>query len=299
MSRRVAITSIPAGGSAATTSYLWCGTGICQARNAASAPTRAYYAEGEFVPSPSAHSEYYGSDQIGSTRRVFTGTGAAAYSYDPYGRILQSAGTVTDFNYAGMFYNADSGLYLTQHRAYDPVSGRWLSRDPAGEQADDQANLYTYVKGNPVSLQDPTGLQSEEREPRLEEEMRELERDINPNIRDGLDYTPRPSLPAQPPANACPVPAVTPVGRSGNPMSVIPGTNEPTPINGRDYTGHALDQMQGRGIYPSAVENTIQTGVSAPGNVAGRTTYYDPTNNLTAVTDAVSGRVITVRQGKP
>jgi hypothetical protein len=29
-----------------------------------------------------------------------------------------------------MFLNADSGLYLTQYRAYDPVSGRWLSRDP-------------------------------------------------------------------------------------------------------------------------------------------------------------------------
>jgi hypothetical protein len=33
-----------------------------------------------------------------------------------------------------MFYNADSGLYLTRYRAYDPISGRWLSRDPDGEQ---------------------------------------------------------------------------------------------------------------------------------------------------------------------
>jgi RHS repeat-associated protein len=32
-----------------------------------------------------------------------------------------------------MFYDADSGLYLTQYRAYDPLSGRWLSRDPIGE----------------------------------------------------------------------------------------------------------------------------------------------------------------------
>jgi hypothetical protein len=35
-----------------------------------------------------------------------------------------------------MFYNADSGLYLTQYRAYDPMSGRWLSRDPMGEISD-------------------------------------------------------------------------------------------------------------------------------------------------------------------
>jgi RHS repeat-associated protein len=31
-----------------------------------------------------------------------------------------------------MFYHADSGLYLTQYRAYDPRIARWLSRDPIG-----------------------------------------------------------------------------------------------------------------------------------------------------------------------
>jgi RHS repeat-associated protein len=56
-----------------------------------------------------------------------------------------------------MFYNADSGLYLTQYRAYDPVAGRWLSRDPIGESSDPAANLYRYVNGNPVSLIDPDG----------------------------------------------------------------------------------------------------------------------------------------------
>jgi RHS repeat-associated protein len=33
-----------------------------------------------------------------------------------------------------MFYNVDSGLYLTQYRAYDPNAVRWLSRDPAGRK---------------------------------------------------------------------------------------------------------------------------------------------------------------------
>jgi len=35
-----------------------------------------------------------------------------------------------------MFYNLDSVLYLTQYRAYDPVVGHWLSRDPIGEISD-------------------------------------------------------------------------------------------------------------------------------------------------------------------
>jgi RHS repeat-associated protein len=56
-----------------------------------------------------------------------------------------------------MVYNADSGLYLTNYRAYDPVAGRWLSRDPIGESSDPAANLYAYVGGNSLSLVDPTG----------------------------------------------------------------------------------------------------------------------------------------------
>ncbi|MBS0219679.1 MAG: hypothetical protein JSR91_02960 [Proteobacteria bacterium] len=66
-------------------------------------------------------------------RRASSPSSAPAYSYDPYGIPLQGTAPVTDFVYGGMFYNADSGLYLTKYRAYDPVAGRWLSRDPLGE----------------------------------------------------------------------------------------------------------------------------------------------------------------------
>jgi RHS repeat-associated protein len=91
-------------------------------------------------------------------RRVFLSTASApAYSYDPYGNALQSTAPLTDFGYAGMFYNADSGLYLTQYRAYNPVIARWLSRDPLGESSDQAANLYAYVNENPVGLRDPEG----------------------------------------------------------------------------------------------------------------------------------------------
>jgi len=135
LSRRTAITSTPAGGgSAVTTSYIWCGSRICQARDASNSIAREYYSEGEFVPGSPTQSFYYGIDQVSSIRRVFVNTSSApAYSYDPYGNALQSTTPFTDFNYAGMFHNADSKLYLTQYRVYDPISGRWLSRDPIGE----------------------------------------------------------------------------------------------------------------------------------------------------------------------
>ena len=159
LGRRTAISSTPpGGGGAVTTSYLWCGSVICQARNSSDAVTREYYDEGEYVPGSPAQPYYYGADQIGSVRRVFaSATSAPAYRYDPYGNALQATAPLTDFVYAGMFYNADSGLYLTQYRAYDPVSSRWLSRDPLGEGGDPDATLYAYGGGNPIVVTDPTG----------------------------------------------------------------------------------------------------------------------------------------------
>ena len=161
LGRRVSIASTPAGGgSATTTSYLWCGSDICQARNASNTTTRSYYDEGEYVPGSPAQPYYYGIDQIGSVRRAFASTSSAlAYGYDPYGVPLQTTAPVTDYVYGGMFYNADSGLYLTRYRAYDSVVGRWLSRDPLGEATTSPVgNLYTYVGGRPTNATDISGL---------------------------------------------------------------------------------------------------------------------------------------------
>jgi RHS repeat-associated protein len=160
LSRRRTIASTPpGGGSATTTAYLWCDEDICQARDGGNTTTRSYYGEGEYVPGSPAQTLYYGIDQIGSVRRVFVSTTSApAYGYDPYGLPLQVTAPVTDFVYGGMFYNVDSGLYLTNYRAYDPVAGRWLSRDPLGEETDPAANIYTYVGGNPPNVSDPLGL---------------------------------------------------------------------------------------------------------------------------------------------
>ena len=117
LGRRATISSTPPGGGSATvTSYLWCGDDICQARNAGNTTIRSYYDEGEYLPGTPAQTLYYGIDQIGSVRRVFASVSSApAYGYDPYGAPLQATAPTTDFVYAGMFYNADSGLDLTKN----------------------------------------------------------------------------------------------------------------------------------------------------------------------------------------
>lgn len=89
-----------------------------------------------------------------------------------------------------------------------------------------------------------------------------------------------------------------PVGRLGNPMQVPSPQNIRTTISGREFAGHALDQMQGRGFMPSVVENTIQRGTSFPTG-AGTTGYFDSVNRVRVITDAASGRVVTVIPGAP
>jgi len=91
------------------------------------------------------------------------------------------------------------------------------------------------------------------------------------------------------------------VGRQGAPLENAPYQpirNAPESIAGRDYTGHALDQIQNRGLTPSVVENTISHGVPFPTR-AGTTGFYDPVNNVRVITDSASGRVVTVIPGAP
>lgn len=89
-----------------------------------------------------------------------------------------------------------------------------------------------------------------------------------------------------------------PVGRLGNPMQVPGPQNIRTTIAGREFSGHALDQMQGRGFMPSVVENTIQRGTTFPTG-AGTTGYFDSVNRVRVITDTASGRVVTVIPGAP
>ena len=91
--------------------------------------------------------------------------------------------------------------------------------------------------------------------------------------------------------------ASTPVGRAGNPEMNVATPNAPTTIGGRDYSGHALDRMQGRGLTPTVVDDAIQHGRPRPGR-GGTTVYHSGVNNVTVVVNR-DGRVITLRRGAP
>jgi RHS repeat-associated protein len=56
-------------------------------------------------------------------------------------------------------YDSDLGLYYLRARYYNPLTGRFLSRDPEDGQAKDSASLhkYLYADGDPINGIDPMG----------------------------------------------------------------------------------------------------------------------------------------------
>jgi len=139
--------------------FLWSGSEIIQKR-AADAETilRNYFDDGF---TEGADNFYYTKDHLGSIREVVAYDGTtieSRYEYTPWGVVTRTDGTgvESDFLYTGHLYHESSGLFLAQYRAYDPRTGRWLSRDPLGEIAG--YNLYAYVLNDPINLWDPLGL---------------------------------------------------------------------------------------------------------------------------------------------
>ena len=86
--------------------------------------------------------------------------------YHPFGTTSYRSGrTETEvslkrYKYVGKERDEETGLYYYGARYYAGWLCRWISTDPAGLV--DGANMYVYVKNNPLRYADPTGMQSED-----------------------------------------------------------------------------------------------------------------------------------------
>ena len=63
-----------------------------------------------------------------------------------------------EFGFQGQFLDTESGFYDYGYRYYSPNLGRWLSKDPIGEEGG--VNLYGFAENNGVNSVDYLGLQS-------------------------------------------------------------------------------------------------------------------------------------------
>jgi len=105
---------------------------------------------------------FYGYDG-GTTVRLLTdatGTVTDTYDFDAWGNSLNSTGsTPNSYLYHSEQYDFDLHLYYQRARWYNPLSGRFLSRDTYAGEIDEPLTLhkYLYANADPVSHTDPSG----------------------------------------------------------------------------------------------------------------------------------------------
>jgi RHS repeat-associated protein len=104
------------------------------------------------------------SDYLGSVRLVVnvqSGEVVQRIDYDEFGRVLfNSNPDFQPFGFAGGLYDHETGLVRFGARDYDAETGRWTCKDPIRFSGLD-ANLYRYVKNNPIGYVDPSGLEDD------------------------------------------------------------------------------------------------------------------------------------------
>ena len=111
---------------------------------------------------------FYGYDGMGSARLLTdsTGTVTDTFDYDAWGNAVNTTGTTPNlYLYRGEQYDSDLGLYYLRARYFNPLTGRFLTKDASKRQPANPQTLhrYLYVGGNPIRVFDPTGYNAVEK----------------------------------------------------------------------------------------------------------------------------------------
>ena len=99
-----------------------------------------------------------------------TGTEVVRYTYDAWGKLLRTTGTMfsslgyfNPFRYRGYIYDEETGMYYLRSRYYNPEFGRFINADAYSVPAQfcetlTNKNLYAYCNNNPIYQVDSSGL---------------------------------------------------------------------------------------------------------------------------------------------
>jgi RHS repeat-associated protein len=151
------------GSTTTTTNYVYDGNNsvqdVDQNGNLLARYTTTQNIDEPLAESRSGTINYYEADGLGSVTSLSSSTGALAnsYTYDSFGKLIASSGTVTNrFQSAAREFDSETSLYFYRARYYDPSVGRFISEDPMQFKAG--INFYRYIKNNVTNLEDPYGL---------------------------------------------------------------------------------------------------------------------------------------------
>jgi len=101
---------------------------------------------------------YDGNGNVMALSAASDGLETARYEYGPFGeplRLTGPAATLSPLRFSTKRTDNTTELVLYKYRAYNPVLGRWLSRDPIEEQGG--RNLCAFVGNAPVNNYDVLG----------------------------------------------------------------------------------------------------------------------------------------------
>ncbi|MHB8638072.1 MAG: RHS repeat-associated core domain-containing protein [Fimbriimonadaceae bacterium] len=270
----------------ATTYYLYDGGEPIVELNSAGAVTalNVFAPDGLVARTAGSATTEYVFDQQGNVadRTDTTGAVQSITQYDAWGNEQAISGTPSDpFGYnaqSGYYLDRETGLYLCQHRFYDPVGGIWLNRDPIGYGGG--TNLYGYCSGRPIGWADGSGHQAEE-DDYDDSEQADAER-----ISEAIGRIEPAPTPAADPAGACAQADADTLQRGGDPL-------DPPDLAG--LIGPGSDPFPGIYKLPENPESRPYVGQS--GDLRARLTYWGRTGMIYGPDDP-SVEIVPVYGGK-
>ena len=124
---------------------------------------KSWYTHGVFVDEHLAVERdgqkfYYHADGLGSVTAITDSAKnlVQSYGYESFGMVHPSTDFRNSYTYTGREWDKEAGLYYYRARYYDPVDGRFISKDPIGIVGG--INGYSYVFNNPTNWIDPAGM---------------------------------------------------------------------------------------------------------------------------------------------
>jgi RHS repeat-associated protein len=99
---------------------------------------------------------WYLNDHLGTPQKIVDSIGNVVWAgvYDSFGQCQVAVAEIdNNLRFPGQYWDEETGLHYNWNRYYDPVLGRYMTRDPFG----DGWNHFVYCYNNPLGQSDPSG----------------------------------------------------------------------------------------------------------------------------------------------
>ncbi len=159
--------------------------------------THSYlYGNGRIAQYIGTSAEYFLGDALGSVRQLADASGnvTLSQSFQPYGEVLDSAGSAsTAYGFTGEWTD-NTGLVYLRARYYAPTISRFMTRDTWGGDIYRTMSFNTWLYGysNPVKYKDPSGMIPQSDAPEADKLIQELDNTYGVKIKKdwGWGYLP-------------------------------------------------------------------------------------------------------------